>query len=126
MEPNQPFSILLVEDDDGANEVISSMLTMFFPYARIDCAGDGRTALDLFRRSRYDIVITDINMPGMDGVELLGIISGLNPDVRVIVITAYSDSSYLKRLSASGLAIELIPKPIDFGILSTLIRRCIA
>lgn len=122
----RPISILLVEDDESASEVISSMLELFFPKARIYCAGDGKAGLDAFRTHMPDVVITDINMPDMDGVQLLGHIYSIKPEVRVIVITAHSDKNNLERIASSCSGALLVPKPIDFEMLYKSTKRCIA
>jgi CheY-like chemotaxis protein len=125
MALHQPISILLVEDDECACEIISSMLAMGFPHAQIHIAGDGKTGLECFRRHLPDIVITDINMPEMDGVSMLGNMPSIKPDARVIVVTAHSDKLNLERITSAGVAVELVPKPIDFESLFASIKRCI-
>jgi YesN/AraC family two-component response regulator len=126
MDPHQPISILLVEDDETACEIIISMLAMRFPHARIHSAGDGNAGLECFRRHLPDIVITDINMPDMDGVRLIGNFPGIKPDARVIVVTAHSDRLNLERITSTGVDVELVLKPIDFETLFSSINRSIA
>ena len=126
MEQLQPISILLVEDDPNACVIISSLLEMKYPKAHVCSAINGREGLDLFRTHLPEIVITDVNMPEMDGIQLLGTIGTIKPDTKAIVVTAYSDRKNIDRISSAGLHIVLIPKPIDFGALITSIDQCIA
>lgn len=126
MSSPRQISILLVEDDRDASEIISSMLELFFPLANIFTATDGREGLDSFRTLRPDIVITDINMPDMDGVQMLDRIYALKPDARVIVITAHSDRKNLDRINSVCAGALLVPKPIDFEFLYKSAKRCIA
>lgn len=126
MNSQRQISILLVEDDLNASEIICSMLEMFFPQARIYSAGDGRAGLDSFRTHQPDIVITDINMPRMDGVQMLDHIYTLKPDAQVIVITAHSDLNNLDRINSVCAGALLVPKPIDFECLYKSAKRCIA
>lgn len=127
MKQHQPVSILLVEDEKDACEVISSMLEMKFPATQLYCAANGKIGLDLFGMNLPDIVITDINMPEMDGLKMLDIIHTVKPDSCVIVVTAYSSTHYhyLKQIVASSALVELVPKPINFEILFAAVQRCI-
>jgi DNA-binding NarL/FixJ family response regulator len=70
-----------------------------------------------------DIVITDINMPEMDGIQLLNSIAAIKPDARVIVITAHSDKQIYDRIASAGISAEIIQKPIVFETLMTAVKR---
>lgn len=121
----KPVSILLVEDDENAREIVGSMLTMAFPDMQFYSAGNGKTGLDLFQAYQPDIVITDISMPEMDGIQLLGNILGRKPDTRIIVITAHSEKQKISTITATNIDIDLILKPVDFGALMASINRFI-
>jgi CheY-like chemotaxis protein len=73
---------------------------------RISDAGDASLIL----------ILSDINMPGMSGLELLPKAKAMRPDVPIIMITAYGDAE-TKRKALEGGAEALVPKPIDFGLL---------
>jgi CheY-like chemotaxis protein len=62
------------------------------------------------------LVLSDINMPGMSGLEMLPIVRAVRPDVPVIMITAYGDADTKRRALESGAA-DLLTKPIDFAVL---------
>ena len=62
------------------------------------------------------LILSDINMPGMSGLEMLPKVKAERPNVPVIMITAYGDEATTKRVSELGAA-GLLPKPIDFGLL---------
>lgn len=126
MDQRKPISILLVEDDLTASEVICSMLEMAFPHVRIYCADNGQNGLESFKTYKSDIVITDINMPEMDGVQMIDCICAIKPDVLAIVITAHSDKKNIERITSTMPGAELVPKPIDFGTLFASVNRCIA
>jgi len=119
-------SILLVEDDEKASEIIYTMLEMKFPGTRIHRAGNGRNGLDMFRAHLPDLVITDINMPEMDGLHMLYGIQEIRPHASVIVITAHSDRNYLAEISSTGVDVGLVRKPIDFKLLfATILQRSV-
>lgn len=62
------------------------------------------------------LILSDINMPGMTGLEMLPMVKAERPNVPVIMITAYGDDATRKRATELGAA-GLLPKPIDFGLL---------
>ncbi len=68
------------------------------------------------------LMLSDINMPGMTGLELLPLVRAARPDVPVIMITAYGDAETRENVRAAG-AVGLITKPIDFAVLKTEIDR---
>jgi CheY-like chemotaxis protein len=70
------------------------------------------------------LIISDINMPGMNGLELLPKAKTLRPDVPVIMITAYGDAETKRKAFENGAA-ALLTKPIDFGMLRSEIDTCI-
>jgi CheY-like chemotaxis protein len=121
--PYQPGSILLVEDDKTACEIISSMLTVKFPHALFNCVGNGKAGLDSFRRCLPDIVITDINMPELDGFQMLESIIAIKPDAHIIVVTAYSSNNFLEKITSTGVNVRVVTKPIDFKTLFASIER---
>ena len=81
--------VLLVDDEEGIRKVLGISLTDMGYH--VLCAEDGRQALKLFRQEKPPIVLTDIKMPGMDGIEVLRRIKQENPDTEVIVITGHGD-----------------------------------
>lgn len=71
------------------------------------------------------LVLSDINMPGMTGLELLPRLKAMRPDVPVIMVTAYGDAETRRRAMAAG-ADDLLAKPIEFSLLRSEIERRIA
>ena len=68
------------------------------------------------------VILSDINMPGMDGLQLLGLIKKLSPDMPVMMVTAYGDDERRRRASELG-AFEFITKPVDFDALKVQLRE---
>ena len=68
------------------------------------------------------VILSDINMPGMDGLQLLGLIKKLHPDMPVMMVTAYGDDERRRRASDLGAA-EFIAKPVDFNALKAQLRQ---
>jgi putative nucleotidyltransferase with HDIG domain len=91
-------------------------------FSDVVSAENGLEALEYYKRGDYDIVITDIQMPQMDGLEMLAQIKRINPEQETIVVSAYSDASYFTdaiRLQVSGYII----KPINFIQLNETLYR---
>lgn len=118
-------ALLVVEDDADGRQIISMMLGMRLPRVRLIVAEDGPSALRAFAEYLPAIVITDLNMPGMSGIDLVGEIGKIRNGVRFIVLTAFSDRVALDACRAAGVAIDhCVPKPIDYGKLMAAIECC--
>jgi signal transduction histidine kinase len=113
-------NLLLVDDEADIREVLSMALTDL-GYA-VATADSGTTALTLFLKHHPPIVITDIKMPGMDGIELLSRIKEADPDTEVIMITGHGDLD-LAIMSLKNQATDFITKPINVDALEIALRR---
>jgi len=105
------LSLLYVEDDPLIRERIHDVLTTLF--GDIAMASDGQEALELFLTHTFHIVITDIEMPKMNGFELIEQIRTHDRHIPIIITTAYINESYLLKAIPLRL-IEFIPKPFSF------------
>jgi len=112
--------ILLVDDEEGIRKVLG--ISLADRGYRVHTAADGRQALALFDATAPAIVLTDIKMPGMDGLDLLKALKQRNPDTEVIIITGHGDVD-LAILSLKHQATDYITKPIDEQILDVALRR---
>jgi CheY-like chemotaxis protein len=90
------------------------------------CANSGEDALHLLRAGvKPNLILSDINMPGMDGLQLLGEIKKRFPTLPVMMVTAYDDNERKGRASDLG-ACEFLGKPVDFGHLRAQLRQLAA
>ncbi|MFH1075988.1 MAG: sigma-54 dependent transcriptional regulator [Pseudomonadota bacterium] len=80
--------ILVVDDDHGMREFLEIMLTQ--DGYHVQCASNGKDALVLCKRHAFDLVITDLRMPKMDGISFLKNVKDISPETMVILITAYA------------------------------------
>ncbi len=102
--------ILYVEDDISAQEEIAFFLKN--KTKNLFVASNGEEGLELFKKHKPDIVITDIQMPKLDGLEMSSLIKKIDPEVPIIVTTAFTDSNYLFKAIETGIN-EYLPKPVD-------------
>jgi two-component system, response regulator, stage 0 sporulation protein F len=123
-------SILVVDDEPDVAELFRQR---FRREARqgtyvMHFAASGEEALALLSggiEPSVAVILSDINMPGMDGLQLLGEIKRRFPDLPVMMVTAYGDDERRRRAGELGAA-EFIAKPIDFDQLKTQLRRLAA
>jgi CheY-like chemotaxis protein len=103
------MKLLVVDDNPDILRILSSMITHFGH--GVDKAGDGLEAVRLLEQYRYDVVVTDADMPRFDGVQLCRFLKAQLPDIHIIGMSG--DLSSLKELETAGADICL-PKP--FGL----------
>ena len=115
------ISLLYVEDERVTREQISRILQRIV--TELYVAENGQEGLELYREKRPDIIMTDIMMPVMNGLEMARNIRALDHDSQIIMLTAYSDTEYL--LECISLSInQYVQKPVDFSQLATAIETC--
>lgn len=112
--------ILLAEDDEIMRISVYDKLKQFGWH--VDEAPDGLKAKELFEKNHYDLVISDIRMPGLDGLSLLHHILGQSPDMDVIIMTAYGSVNDAITCLRDG-ASEYILKPFDMDDLIIRVNR---
>ena len=112
--------ILLVDDEEGIRKVLAISLSDIG--YKVFTAEGGKEAFDIFRKMRPPIVLTDIKMPGMDGIELLQKIKEESPDTEVIMITGHGDMELAIR-SLKFDATDFITKPINDDALEIALKR---
>ncbi len=116
-------SILLIEDDEDARRLIAQILIRA-GYAVVEASG-GFQAMELYKQSTVDLVITDLIMPEKEGIELIMELRRFDPEVKVIAISGggYVDgSTYLKIAKAVG-ANGILAKPFKAEELIVLIEN---
>ena len=112
--------ILLVDDEEGIRKVLG--ISLADSGYEVITAENGDQALELFRDNHPPIVMTDIKMPGMDGISLLRKIKEELPDTEVIMITGHGDMD-LAIKSLQNQAIDFVTKPINDDVLEIALNR---
>ena len=122
---HDPASMLVVEDDKVTLDVLHLIISRKYPDFTVYAAENGRKGLELFMEHMPEIVITDISMPEMDGIEMAGAIKSIKADTRLIVVTAYGTTSYQEKFDKIGFD-DFLAKPIEFEKLFAAINKCLA
>jgi DNA-binding NtrC family response regulator len=121
MNPGESH-ILLVDDDDDICQNLSDILTDLG--YRVDIANEGKTALEMVRKTPYDVALLDLKMPGMDGLTLYRKIKELRAGTVAIIVTAYAGGDTSERALAAG-AWQILPKPVSFPKLLGLVDEAL-
>ncbi len=117
------ISILIVDDEDSVRD---ALLNWFLEDGyEVDAAENAKKALQMLEMRNYNIILTDIKMPGMDGLELHRRIKSLNRDTIVIIMTAFASVETAVQALKEG-AFDYVTKPFDPDDLSHLIRNAAA
>lgn len=120
-ESRQNISVLYVEDDAAVREQLARVLS-----GRGYCltvAEDGEQGLSLFRGLNHDIVLTDIMMPRLNGLEMARAIRVISPETQIVCMTAFSDTNCLIEAIDIGVN-QFVLKPVELRQLFTALDRC--
>lgn len=123
MPPEKPLKILLVDDEPLARERLRTLLGDIagqLPNSVVGEAGNGLAALEFLREHQADVVLADIRMPGMDGIELAGHLGGLETPPAVIFTTAF-DNYAVQAFDLS--AVDYLLKPVRAQRLQSALQK---
>ena len=119
------MKILIVDDESLTREgLIASVDWAALGIDEIYQADDGLSGLETARENKPDIILCDVRMPRMNGIEMLEQIEGFDPDVTAIFMSGYSDKEYLKA-AIQLKAINYIEKPIELGEMQQTLQRAV-
>ncbi len=116
---SQPTRLLIVDDNPSMTKTTADILALK-GYA-VQTAHSGSEALDLLRRDKVHILLTDVIMPDMNGVELFVRARRLVPSLIAFLMTAYSADDIIQRGQAEGVK-AVLTKPLDLNLLLALIQ----
>ncbi len=128
LERGKTLKVLYVEDCEIVRESTIDILDHYF--TEVDTATDGEEGLQKYKQfyeehhAFYDIVITDINMPKMNGIEMIEVIMKMHPEAHIIVMSAHNESDYLLKLINLGIS-NFVLKPINITLFQNIISRTI-
>ena len=112
----QNYRVLYAEDDLDIKNTMSAYLSKFF--LEVVSVSNGRDGLDEYKKGNFDLVITDLSMPIMNGIIMIGKIKEIDPSMLVLVTSAHSESEYMVGAIEAGIDGYII-KPFNFEQLNT-------
>jgi YesN/AraC family two-component response regulator len=115
-------SVLIVDDEDIILASLGRDLGL--DIYRVETASSGEEALEKLRQGKFDLVISDYMMPGINGLELLKMVKSNDPHIVFIILTGYGDSVSTLRILENG-ADEMLLKPCDTDELMLRMDRCL-
>ena len=121
----ESYKILVVDDEPDMEPLVLQRMRRHIRSGRYSFvfAQNGVEALEVLNKdSDIDMVVSDINMPRMDGLTLLSQIAQLNPDLRAVIVSAYGDMKNIRTAMNRG-AFDFVTKPLDFDDLQVTIER---
>jgi YesN/AraC family two-component response regulator len=119
------ISLLYVEDDPVTRCLLQKVITRKFPDMKIHSAEDGKSGLELFNKICPDIVLTDINMPVLNGIQMASEIRKLNHNTEIIIISGQEKVCYESDCVKFGIR-QYLDKPILHEVLFKAIEDSIA
>ena len=117
------INILLVDDIRETRESIKKLLAFEADFKVVGSASNGIEGVELAKELRPDIIIMDINMPDMDGLEAANLITKAVPTVGVIMMSVQNDADYMQRAMLAGARNFFLSKPVNMDDLYNTIRN---
>lgn len=119
----QRYKLLIVDDEESLTRLLQKELEEIGDYD-VDLAGDGAEAINKIQQILYDVVLLDIRMPRVDGMEVLKFLQSFSPTTQVIILTNFADVKTAIQTIKLG-AYDFIAKPYDFDELLNTIGRAL-
>jgi two-component system response regulator DesR len=125
MTPREPVRLLLAEDQVMIREALAALLTFEGEFEVVAQVGRGDEVLAAARKTRPDVAVLDIEMPGMDGLTAAAALKKDNPDIKIVILTTFGRPGFLRRAMESGVSAFLV-KDSSADKLTQTIRRVLA
>ena len=116
--------ILIIEDEAAIRRVLTKILTEESNTYQVEEAEDGKTGFEKIKNTEYDLVLCDIKMPKMDGVELLEAVKKIKPEIPMVMISGHGDMETAIQTMRLG-AFDYISKPPDLNRLLNTVRNAL-
>lgn len=113
------YNIVLVDDEREEREGIAYLIEKYGYPLHVVYAGNGKEALQYIYGNEVDILFTDVKMPVMDGLELAKLVNEYNPDIKIVIFSAYGEFDYAKQALEAN-AVSYLLKPIELDEFRTL------
>ncbi len=120
-QKNPAALILVVDDEQGVRESLRMILKLSY---KVSLAASGQEALTFIRKKKVDLILLDLRMPGLSGLETLREIKKISEDIDVIIVTAYGTLGNVQEAIASRVT-DFITKPFDVAEVLHMVNRTI-
>jgi len=110
---SENIKVLIVDDQQLVRDGIKALLEIKEDFTIVDTASDGQQAMEIVQKTPVDVVLMDIRMPGMGGIEATRQIRQMNKDIRIIMLTTFNNDDYIVKAikaGANGYLLKDIPK----------------
>jgi DNA-binding NtrC family response regulator len=115
-------SILVIDDEAAIRETLKEILT--YEKYEVTVAEDGTKGLQLLQKNNYDVILSDVKMPGIDGMELLDRVQAIAPDTPMVMISGHGTVEMAIEATKKG-AYDFITKPPDLNRLLITLRNAV-
>lgn len=115
--------VLVIEDEENTLDAIKDIFLKMD--CRVDTASDGERGFQLINENSYDLVVTDLKLPGKSGFEILETLKDISPVTRVIIITAYGEPNSTDDAGKRG-AFSCLKKPFRMKEMMTVAERALS
>lgn len=116
------YNIMIVDDEDIICDGLMSFDWESYGFKAVCSASDGAEALSLMKNLKIDVIITDIKMPVMDGLDLCMHINRMYPTCKIVLLSGYKEFEYAKTAISLGVS-EYLLKPVDMNELTGLLKK---
>jgi CheY-like chemotaxis protein len=115
------FNVLVVDDEQGYRDLFTYILEPLG--IRATCVNNGREALEKAKENPYDLILMDVHMPELNGIEALKKIKTLRPEQKIVIFSSSSDPEYNKEKEAQKIGVECLFKPVDDQTLRRILKE---
>ena len=119
------ITVVLAEDHAIVRQGLCSLLNADGGFKIVGEARTGREAIEMMQKKRPDVIVMDIAMPILNGIEATRQILAINPNAKVLILSAHNDDEYIERMTASG-AVGFLEKQTSAEVLTKAIREVAA
>lgn len=114
------FAILIVDDEPSLRDILAQILEGY----HVTTVADGSQAIEAMGKARFELVITDLMMPQVDGFEVLQNAKKLDPNTDVLILTGYPSLENERRCRAMGCT-QVLPKPFAVTAIRAMVEDCV-
>jgi len=121
LHPRSALRVLIADDEPHFVDLVEALLADEDRIEVVGTARDGKEAVELARAHEPDVIVMDISMPGVDGIEATRQIHKYDPNARILILTGSSTSADIDRSKTAGVALFLTKDRVDSHLVSSIL-----